>query len=196
MDDSGFDEQGTYLVLPSNAQSPDGNNRNTMSNYKIGLPQPWNLPSSDSYEVALVQISYPHSWRQKISLKPCLYQITMASLDDPAKAPYFLDTCDTDTKTSTVNTLKEVINAINARKPKQWKGEFSVNNMGKVTTKLHRGEGILLDYNLANLLGFQSSKYLFVDGKIILPKKKGGLNKDDDDDDDSDRGDTNTFTIG
>ena len=121
----------------------------------------------------------------------------MASLDDPAKAPYFLDTCDTDTKTSTVNTLKEVINAINARKPKQWKGEFSVNNMGKVTIKLHRGEGILLDYNLANLLGFQSSKYLFVDGKIILPKKKGGLNKDDDDDDDdSDRGDTNTFTIG
>ena len=48
-----------YLHLPSNS-SLDKFPHNTLTEYRVGLPQTLNL--TGEWEVALTEIHYPHSW--------------------------------------------------------------------------------------------------------------------------------------
>ena len=63
--------ENIYLTLPSN--TPDFND-NTTSEFRVKLPNPIELQGE--WEMALVEMQYPHSW-DNIVQNPCKFYKTM-----------------------------------------------------------------------------------------------------------------------
>jgi hypothetical protein len=135
---TGFDETGEYLILPSNTRSIDGHTPNKMWDYKIPLQKPFMVDNKHHYEVGMKSISFPHSWRRSVRLKSCQYKkVSMANLSNPSAPPLVFSSCVSDTEGTEVNTLKDLIAALNERRPKLWMGGFFLTTCRKFSYGFH-----------------------------------------------------------
>ena len=177
-------EDDFFIVCPSNTPTLTGTVKNRTSIYSIPLPKALDFSQTrDEYVCGLSEIQYPFSWNESIKIERCMYQIGIADLQQPEQ-PAILHNACIDKKemarkqASTVFSLEELLDALNDRKPLEWShGYFGVTNSGNVYVRLKEGEAILLDKYLAELLGFDKTKYFHVDGKPFYAKKSIGKDK-------------------
>lgn len=67
-------KNGFYIVLPSNVPSVEGTgSTNKTSNYKTLMPRAIEVNDRRNYEVALVEICFPQSWKHGIQVEDCSF---------------------------------------------------------------------------------------------------------------------------
>lgn len=142
-----------YIVLPSNVPTND-DEINKTSCYKTYLPTALNL-EQDAWEVALVQMNYPHSWCNisdeigEITISKDTYEhgtILQRTIFIPAG--YYTD----------VHKLLELIQSM--LKSIGMKSTLEQNPKNEIMIKIYPGESIKFHKVLAAMLGFQRKGFL------------------------------------
>jgi hypothetical protein len=142
-------QKSFYMTLPSNVKSFHDNR---ISHFSTILPRNLNVRN---YEVALKEICYPHSFDniyEPINEVSFTYHTTFPKFARKTKhiPPGYYKTMD------------DVAQAINALKPRTFKGEVSFEKFGRKRAKivLFSGEMMKLHPTLAQLLGFDDDNWV------------------------------------
>ena len=164
-------EEGYFLILPSNTPSISPGNRNTTSKFTIPLPKP--IEHNNEWEVALLEINYPHSWSDGLSPKSCMYKIGKQEIRQQMQFAVPLEwyPCGQSKDNQSVIThyggIEDIIKALNGKRPEIFQGSFDVSaETGRVRIYMDFEEVIEMDQNLSSVLGFDESTYRAVHGKI------------------------------
>lgn len=146
-------QKSFYITLPSNVHS-HGHHSNVTSNYITYLPKAIELKSAQ-WEVALCEISYPHSWD---NIYPPINRICFSYLHPEVE--HQVDTIK-DIHTGHYDNVQEVISAINRSKPEHFRGNFGFEKKGREMVKiiLFPAETLRLHPILGSLLGFNVNKW-------------------------------------
>lgn len=142
-------QKSFYMTLPSNVKSTD-QHENLISHYTTYLPKTLNVRN---YEVALSEICYPHSFD---NIYEPINHVTFSKIIIG----------DMGRKTKRIppgyyKTMEDVAAAINAIKPKSFKGEVGFEKFGRQRAKivLFNREKMELHPILAQLLGFNENEW-------------------------------------
>jgi len=168
------EQTSRFIIIPSNTPTVDRNKPNKTSHFKIQLEKPLEI-DVNKWEIALLEINYPHSWGEVINAKDCIYYIgTTKTTYDYRKENFseyrmMLDkTTWIDCNKITIDkyySIKDMIRFLNEAKPNVFKGEFSLGiKDGKVHLYLNEYEVIKMNQHLSDLLGFEWTKYSYLDG--------------------------------
>ena len=159
-------QKSFYMTLPSNVKSPT-QQKNLISHYTTYLPKTLEVRN---YEVALSEICYPHSFDNiydpinKVTYRYNTFDAATLDLQTHEKTkhipPGYYDSTD------------KVAQAINAMKPRSFKGEIGFEKFGRRRAKivLFSGEGIELHPTLAQLMGFED---YFHGSPVMIPLPGG-----------------------
>lgn len=161
--------ENQYIILPSNVVSSDVNNDNTTSHFITELPKALELDSD--YEVALIEINYPHSFLEVIPAQKCSYSVTVVDIRKPEDHPRQFDACDLSKSEHLFSDHKQIITHLNSIRPSAFKGFFRLIK-DKVVIDLTEGDAIILTKFLADILGFDKQKYFFAHGKPTKHKER------------------------
>lgn len=166
-------KENQYIILPSNVISNDIHNDNTTSHFITQLPKAMELDSD--YEVALIEINYPHSFLDIIPAEKCSYSISVVDIHEPGARPLEFDACDSSNTKNIFSDQKQIISHLNSIRPPAFKGFFRlIKDMEtqKVIIDLTEGDAIILTKFLADILGFDKQKHFFAQGKPTKHKEK------------------------
>ena len=174
-----------YMVLPSNVPSLPGLEENRTNNYTTALAKPIDTSKIDGeIEVALVEISFAHSWSTYFPAKRCAYEVFAADVRYPLKPPVRATACLPPGQiVQDYASVEELVAGLNLRRPRLddlpngvWAGRFRVRKTG-VQIILFEGEAVELDPILAEVLGLEKNTYTFAEGELM---KTTGLFSDED----------------
>ncbi len=180
--------RGRIIIIPSN--TPSNTSAKNTSNFKINLEKPLEI-NSDLWEIALLEINYPHSWGDEIPASECIYQT--GSLSDYAwRLSSYKDYKDVDShkqedlykikwnscsgpsEKTYYESIQNLIDALNLWKPKNFKGKFVLvtkgsnkNNPPRVQIYLKKYDVIFMKEFLSQILGFQSNILYDTDGVLM-----------------------------
>lgn len=142
-----------YIVLPSNVSSKD-DEINKTSCYKTYLPTPIDL-EQNAWEVALVQINYPHSWCNineeigNIHIIKEAFDQRVINKDISIPCAYYSD-------------IFELLNKISSMfKSEGMKSTVSATSANQVIFKVYPAEDIYIHKVLAAMLGFPRKKAFY-----------------------------------
>lgn len=144
-----------YLVLPSNVKTID-NTSNKTSHYTTHLPS--SLVLDRSWEVALMEISYPHSWNEDLDPSLCWYQTLKVK---QGAVDVTTNYCEKNKKSYV--SIRSLVKGLNEIKPKSFEGFFKASGEKQVEIHLAEFEGIHMTKMLADILGFTKQRYLYSD---------------------------------
>jgi hypothetical protein len=138
-----MDGDNFYVVLPSNVNAEEFPN-NTISHYYTPLPSNLNLKHGQ-WEVALVEITYPHSWENMylpfsdvLFISPELYETKIVKIPNGYYA-----------------SARDIAKKLDELKPDFFKGRFTWDtDDNKMKIALKEKEGIHFRGRLAKMLGF------------------------------------------
>ena len=150
-----MDRHKFYITLPSNVQSPSYHS-NKISHYLTILPKAVQV-DSEQWEVALCEISYPHSWNNIYSpinhvSFSYINSLTKRRITDRTEIPkgFYKDTTS-------------VLEAINKVSPTDFQGNIAFERFGreKIKVVLYANETMKLNSTLAQLLGFEKNQWAY-----------------------------------
>ena len=143
-----YSSKAFYITLPSNVPSSD-HHKNVTSEYTTYLPKALEF-DRDSWECALVEISYPHSWD---NMHPPFDTIKFQYYDHKKNTKII---AIKELPNSCYSSITEVIATINRIKPSGFRGNLDFEKKGREMVKivLFQNEGIKLHKTLAKILGF------------------------------------------
>lgn len=141
-----------YMVLPSNVPTMS-DEQNKTSNYRMHLPKPLEL-NKHEWEVALVQINYPHSWCNVSGETALIEYRTWKWRQFLNYDQYFVNI-----KQKYYKKIDHLITQINNKRPSHINSYFEKNSNDKVQLVLSPAESIILHPTLSEMLGFR--QYIF-----------------------------------
>ena len=142
-----------YIVLPSNVPANDDVTNKT-SCYRTYFPSPLEL--NEQWEVALVQINYPHSW---FNVSGIVSVIKLKKNSTNHANPIFSET-DVEIPSKYYETVEELVKAIDGLfKRLGMKSTIEISPTDKVILKIYPLEGVKFHRILAAMLGFQKRKF-------------------------------------
>ena len=180
-----------YVVCPSNTPVPKGLPANKTNEFVIHLPKPIDtsrvqeeIGTGGAVEVALVEISFPHSWVVPFPANRCRFEVAVADISRPHDLPVRMKSSLPPRKPEQdYGTVQELIAGLNERRPRMdtipnkiWAGRFLLSARGHVQIVLFEGEAIELDPSLAEVLGFEEAVFHFSKGEVS--NRKGPFSED------------------
>lgn len=151
-----MDSQDFFIVLPSNTHT-DIFPSNTVSTFQIPLPQALEFP--DTWEVALVELFYPHTW-SNVSVENSAFDTY--TLHNMERRKFKIDDGFYLSAGQIVLALNEQIR----HRTERTKFKFNKFN-GRVTLYVGSGEAIQLKSRLARMLGFEQNYFANPDDDTV-----------------------------
>ena len=164
-----------YVVCPSSTPVPAGVVPNKTNRFTVHLARPIDTSKiRGEIEVALVEISLPHSWAITFPAKRCEYEVYVADITPPHQNPVRRRAClPAGTPVKDYGSVEELLVGLNERRPrlenipnKIWAGKFRMSSTGKVQLCLFEGEALEMSSDLAGALGFEQTVFNFIEGKV------------------------------
>ena len=164
-----------YVVCPSSTPVPAGVVPNKTNRFTVHLARPIDTSKiRGEIEVALVEISLPHSWAITFPAKRCEYEVYVADITQPHQNPVRRRAClPTGTPVKDYGSIEELLVGLNERRPRLenipnqiWAGKFRMSSTGKVQLCLFEGEALEMSSDLAGALGFEQTVFNFIEGKV------------------------------
>lgn len=147
-----------YVILPSSVICPEFPN-NTSSKYSTLLPSQLELGDFD-WEVALVEITYPHTWFNINTSQTIRIQTSERRLEEATIRPGFF------------SSTEELIKTVNFHLTTKSMTKFYYQSLyNNIRVHVKRGENLILPRTLANILGFGNQNAILTshDTPVIDP---------------------------
>lgn len=192
-----------YLVLPSNVKSSDRSSfRNTTSKYRTYFPKPLELEHFRNYECALVEITFPQTFRNSLNIQQCwftyssrsfskkmrwmiLNKLNNSNSQEEKKTHYltglkyaratipYRSCVEIGEEDKEFHNLEDLVNYLNAVRPSQMQGNFGITpGTGLVYLRLRKPGVVKLTKTLAEALGFQFEFLKGKKGEVIQAEER------------------------
>ena len=163
-----------YVVCPSSTPVPAGVEPNKTNRFTVHLARPIDTTRiRGELEVALVEVSLPHSWTASFPAERCEYQVHVANIRHPQDETVHRQAClPPNAPVRDYVNVEGLVEGLNERRPrlenipnKIWAGKFRLSASGKVQLCLFEGESLELSPDLAMVLGFEQSRFSYEQGR-------------------------------
>lgn len=165
MDDGDIND--FYLILPSNTPAQNGR-ENFTSHFTVQLAKPIAIKIGEKWEVSLVEINYPYSYKIGIVSDQCVFEYAKDTRVGLKNSIAVADEWRCSKKSGKIDsyesTVGKIVEVLNSNKPSEFNGRFILSSsMDRIRIDLEAGDMIKMNSKLAQLLGFRKERYSYRD---------------------------------